>query len=76
MSHRLFAKTTSLSQVAATFRMDRRVSRLGRLPTRCHGYIISNKAMKVRMLHRKLKWEISDTKESCASEEGGYITLS
>ena len=29
-----------------------------RLTTRYHGHIISNKAMKVRMLHCELKWEI------------------
>jgi len=31
------------------------VSQCGELTTRCHGYIISDKAMKVRMLHCQLK---------------------
>jgi hypothetical protein len=29
-----------------------------RLTTSCHGHIIGDKAMKVRMLHCELKWEI------------------
>ncbi len=29
-----------------------------RLTTKCHGYTASDKTMKVRMLHGKLKWEI------------------
>jgi len=47
--HSLLTDATKISQDCQS---------CGRLTAKCHGYIISDKAMRVRMLHCELKWEI------------------
>ena len=54
----------------------------GEIAARCHGYIISDKAMRVRMPHSELKWEILvftfggiNLLKRCKNKSGGIFSM-